>query len=133
MVDRTEVFLTALALGRDSKLFAAGVDIHGVHSFVRDSPVKGEPAPDADLSKKLTWESSPIAWVDSWTSPVLIIHGDDDGNVDFRHSVDLVRRFEKKGVPYESLVLPDETHHLMKYSNTVKVNEAIVEFLKRKL
>ncbi|MGV3508684.1 MAG: S9 family peptidase [Sphingobacteriaceae bacterium] len=126
-------FLTALALGRDSKLFAAGVDIHGVHSFVRDSPVKGEPAPDAELSKKLTWESSPIAWVDTWKSPVLIIHGDDDGNVDFRHSVDLVRRFEKKGVPYESLVLPDETHHLMKYSNTVKVNEAIVEFLKRKL
>lgn len=126
-------FLTALALGRDSKLFAAGVDIHGVHNFLRDSPGKTEEAPDAALSRQLTWKSSPVAWVDSWTSPVLFIHGDDDGNVDFHQSVDLMRRLDKKGFAYESLVLPDETHHLMKYSNTVKADEAIAEFLVRKL
>src|SRR5690606_33606886 len=41
-------YLTALALGKDSDLFAAGVDIHGVHSYIgRISPVSAEPAPDA--------------------------------------------------------------------------------------
>jgi dipeptidyl aminopeptidase/acylaminoacyl peptidase len=127
-------FLTALALGRDSRLFAAGVDIHGVHNHLNLSPTQdGEQAPDAPLARKLLWESSPISWVDGMTSPVLFIHGDDDGNVDFEESIDLVRRFQQKGKPYESLVIPDETHHWMRYENTVKVDEAVAEFLKRKL
>lgn len=127
-------FLTALALGRDSKLFAAGVDVHGVHNFMERVPLEsGEQAPDLEQAKEVFWRSSPVAWVDRWTSPVLIIHGDDDGNVDFQESIDLVKRLEKKKVEFETLVIPDETHHWMKYSNTLKVNSAIAEFLIRKL
>ncbi|MBO9634773.1 MAG: S9 family peptidase [Chitinophagaceae bacterium] len=128
-------FLTALALGRDSKLFAAGVDIHGEHNLTVFGPdiTKPEQAPDLALAKQLIWPSSPIAWLDSWTSPVLLIHGDDDGNVEFSQSIDLVRRFEKKGFAFESLVIPNETHHWMQYSNTLKVDAAIAEFLERKL
>ena len=127
-------FLTALALAKDSKLFAAGVDIHGMHNFMPDLPDrKGEQAPDVELAKKLVWESSPVAYLDTWTSPVLIIHGDDDGNVPFHESIDLARRFEEKGFPFESLVIPDETHHWLKYSNTVKVDSSVADFLERKL
>jgi len=127
-------FLTALALGRDSRLFAAGVDVHGVHNYLeRVSLERGEQAPDLEQAQKVFWESSPVAWVDKWTSPVLIIHGDDDGNVDFQESIDLVRRLEDKKMEFETLVIPDETHHWMKYSNTLKVNSAIAEFLIRKL
>lgn len=127
-------FLTALALGKDSELFAAGVDIHGVHNFMERIPMeRGEQAPDFEQAQQVFRESSPVAWVDKWTSPVLIIHGDDDGNVDFQESIDLVRRLEKKKVDFETLVIPDETHHWMKYSNTLKVNSAIAEFLIRKL
>ncbi|RYY19069.1 MAG: S9 family peptidase [Chitinophagaceae bacterium] len=127
-------YLTALALGRDSKLFAAGVDIHGVHNHLNLSPSQdGEQAPDAALARKLLWESSPVSWVSGMTSPILFIHGDDDGNVDFEESIDLVRRFQQLGKPYESMVIPDETHHWMRYENTVRVDEAVAEFLKRKL
>src|SRR5690606_14109419 len=44
-------YLTALALGRDSDIFAAGVDIHGVHSRVPANPYDSgsEKAPDASL------------------------------------------------------------------------------------
>ncbi len=128
-------FLTAMALAKDSKLFAAGVDIHGEHNLLTFAPgiTKEEQAPDADLARELAWQSSPVAYLDTWTSPVLIIHGDDDGNVPFRQSVDLVRRFEKKRFPFESLVIPDETHHWMKYSNILKVDEAVADFLIRKL
>ena len=128
-------FLTALALGRDSKLFAAGVDISGMHNFMDEIPEgrKGELPPDYELVKKLAWESSPVAHLESWTSPVLIISGDDDGNVDFYESIDLARRFEEKGFAYEGLVIPDETHHFMKYANMLKLDKATTDFLERKL
>ena len=128
-------FLTALALGRDSKLFAAGVDISGMHNFMDEIPEgrKGELPPDFELVKKLAWESSPIAHIESWTSPVLIISGDDDGNVDFYESIDLARRFEEKGFAYEGLVIPDETHHFLKYANMLALDEATADFLERKL
>jgi dipeptidyl aminopeptidase/acylaminoacyl peptidase len=127
-------FLTALALARDSKLFAAGVDISGMHNFMHDLPdEKGEQAPDVELAKKLIWQSSPVAYLDTWTSPVLVISGDDDGNVPFSQSVDLVTRFQEKGFPFESLVVPDETHHWMKYSHMLKMDSATAEFLERKL
>jgi dipeptidyl aminopeptidase/acylaminoacyl peptidase len=126
-------FLTALGLGRDSKVFAAGVDIHGVHNRIRPDNDRGEHAPDEDLAAKVAWESSPVAWLDQWTSPVLIIHADDDRNVPFSQSVDLVRRFEDKGFGFEYLAIPDDTHHWMKYANALRVSEATAEFLKRKL
>jgi dipeptidyl aminopeptidase/acylaminoacyl peptidase len=132
-------FLTALALGRDSKLFAAGVDIHGVHDFVVNRSSINPPgdqyekAPDLKLAVDVAWKSSPVAYVSTWTSPVLIIHGDDDRNVRFSQSSDLVRRLEKKGVPMETLVIVDDTHHWMRHSNSLLVGNATVDFFKRKL
>lgn len=127
-------YLVALALGKDSKLFKAGVDVHGVHTNKEDYPsFDGEQAPDAAYARKTIWTSSPVAWVRSWTSPVLFIHGDDDGNVPFSETVDLVKRFEELEKPYESLVIPDETHHWMRYHNQVLVDKAVAEFLQRKL
>ncbi len=127
-------FLTALALGRNSDIFAAGVDIHGVHNFTRRLPEpSANPAPDAELSAELIRKSQPISYIDTWESPVLFIHGDDDANVNFNETVDIIRRFEQKGKPYESLIIPDETHHWMKYSNMLKVDEATAEFLIRNL
>lgn len=127
-------FLTAHALGRDSKLFAAGVDIHGVHNRTQfAAPATTTPAPDADTAEKVALLSSPVAYVDTWTSPVLLIHADDDRNVNFNQSIDLINRLEKKGVKYETLSIPDDTHHWMKYSNELKVNKAAAEFLIKNL
>ena len=132
-------FLTALALGKNSDLFAAGVDIHGVHDMTIErtrsmiSPDKFEKAPDADAALKTAWESSPTAYVNIWKSPVLIIHGDDDRNVRFSQSTDLVVRLRKAKVPLEALIIPDDTHHFMMLRNQLKVNQAIAEYLERKL
>ncbi len=131
-------YLTALALARDSKLFAAGVDIHGVHDWSTNSrtgPGAGgwEKTPDLDSAIHLAYLSSPVASVKSWTSPVLIIHGDDDRNVQFSQSTDLVKRLEKQQVPLETLVIVDDTHHWMKHENAVNVGDAIADFFERKL
>ncbi len=130
-------YLTAMALGRDSELFAAGVDIHGVHDRTEGRvqsmilPNQYEKAPDAELALEVAWQSSPVSSVDTWTSPVLIIHGDDDRNVQFSQSTDLVQRLLKKGVHTETLVIVDDTHHFMRFGNQLKVNKAIADFLTR--
>ncbi|MFC1224528.1 S9 family peptidase [Pedobacter sp. BG31] len=127
-------YLTALALGKDSKLFAAGVDIHGVNNRFTTSDQEGrKPAPDAALAAKVAEQTSPASYVSTWTSPTLIIHADDDRNVAFNQSVDLAKRFEDKKFDFEFLAIPDDTHHWMKFSNGLKVSEATADFLKRKL
>lgn len=130
-------FLTAMALGRDSKLFAAGVDIHGVHDWISGRSYlseqdRYEQVPDLEKAKQIAWKSSPVSSVPTWTSPVLIIHGDDDRNVRFNQSTDLVKRLEKKGVPMETLVIVDDTHHWMKFTNALKVDNATADFFVRK-
>ena len=123
-------YLTALALGKDSDLFAAGVDVHGVHNYIgRISAVSAEPAPDVEKAIELAEVSSPVSYVDTWRSPVLFIHGDDDGNVGVGQTIDLLRRLQDKDVAIETLMIPDETHHWMLYKHQVKVDQAIADFL----
>jgi dipeptidyl aminopeptidase/acylaminoacyl peptidase len=128
-------YLTAIGLGLDSDLFAAGVDIHGVHN--RDGYIKIpdgiEQAPDLEKARQTAWNSSPVSMLDNWTSPVLLIHAGDDRNVNISHSVDLARRLEQRNIPYEYLVIPDDTHHWMVYGNMVKVNQATADFLMKHL
>jgi dipeptidyl aminopeptidase/acylaminoacyl peptidase len=128
-------YLTALALGKDSDLFKVGVDIHGVHDLSGrfEMPEGYEKAPDYEEAVKTAWYSSPLAYLDQWTSPVLFIHGDDDRNVQVAHTADIIRRFEEKQKPYDYLMIPDDSHHWMKFGNLVKVNAATVEYLKRHL
>jgi dipeptidyl aminopeptidase/acylaminoacyl peptidase len=132
-------FLTAMALAMDSKLFAAGVDIHGVHDWTAERirgllyPDRFEKAPDLMKALAIGWDSSPASHVATWTSPVLIIHADDDRNVRFNQSTDLVQRLEKKGVPMETLVIVDDTHHWFRQSNSVTVYKATAEYFSRKL
>ena len=129
-------FLTALALARDSKLFAAGVDIHGVHNWTAERAAgllenRYEKIPDGERALDVAWQSSPVSSIGTWKSPVLLIHGDDDRNVRFTQTTDLVRRLEKAGVTYEELVIPDDTHHFMRHTNLVKVDAAVAAFFDR--
>lgn len=128
-------YLTALALGKDSELFKVGVDIHGVHELSSRLKMQDgfEQAPDYAKAVKIAWLSSPLAYLDTWTSPVLFIHGDDDRNVQVSQTTDLIRRFDEKKKPYEYLIIPDDSHHWMKHSNLIKVNKATVEFLNKHL
>jgi dipeptidyl aminopeptidase/acylaminoacyl peptidase len=131
-------YLTALGLARDSALFAAGVDIHGVHNrFIGRNRGGGEGgyerAPDAAEAREVSWKSLPIADMAKWKSPVLLIHGDDDRNVEFIQTVDLVRRLEQYKVPYEEIVIPDDTHHFLRHGNWTKVGRATAEFFARQL
>ena len=64
---------------------------------------------------------------------MLLIHGDDDRNVRFSQTVDLARRLADLGVPFEELVIVDDTHHFLRHANQLRVNAATAEFLERQL
>ncbi|HYI39549.1 MAG TPA: prolyl oligopeptidase family serine peptidase [Allosphingosinicella sp.] len=120
-------YLVALGLARDSALFAAGVDFHGVHSMLR--PLPGNLSPDAQAeARRLQWESSPLGAIDRWRSPVLLIHGDDDRNVDFSQSVLLARELAARRIPYRELVFPNERHSFHLHSNWLESFRAAEAF-----
>jgi dipeptidyl aminopeptidase/acylaminoacyl peptidase len=133
-------YLTALALARDSALFAAGVDIHGVHDFTASAArrfglddSRYEAPPDRADALRVAWESSPVSSVASWRSPVLLIHGDDDRNVRVSETVDLVQRLRAAGVTFEEQLIPGETHHFMRHASQRQVNAAVADFFARRL
>ena len=129
--------LTAQALARNSDIFKAGVDFHGVHDWsltpgLANRPQRYEQG-DHDAMMKSAFESSPDAAIAGWTSPVLLIHGDDDRNVRFDQTVDLARRLAAQGAPFEELILPNEIHGFLRYDSWVKADTATVRFLEDKL
>jgi dipeptidyl aminopeptidase/acylaminoacyl peptidase len=135
-------YLTALALGRNSDVFAAGVDVHGVHdrlpavnTTLLAHALVGDGIVEADLRQalKVEFESSPIAAVPTWKSPVLLIHGDDDRTVEFHQIIDIKRRLLDKGVKVEELVLPDDVHDSLLWRNWTKSISAMSEFFERQL
>jgi dipeptidyl aminopeptidase/acylaminoacyl peptidase len=129
-------YMTALALARDSADFAAGVDLHGVHdwSFEMDSwKTTNDPGYDAAARAKIAFAASPMADVAKWTSPVLLMQGDDDRNVLFGQTVRLAAALRAKGVDVEEKIFPDEVHDFLLHRNWVAAYEAAAEFFDRKL
>ncbi len=126
-------YLTAMGLAHDSDLFAAGVDLHGVHDwsvFKEEFPAD---ASDHDAAVKLAFQSSPNAAIATWKSPVLLIQGDDDRNVDFSQTVDLLQRLRTQKVHVEQLVFPDEVHGFLMWKSWIRAYGATEEFFGREL
>ncbi len=126
-------YLTAMGLARNPEIFKAGVDLHGVHDWSFD----GQDATNYwGLDKKelgLALKSSPVSDLSKWTAPVLFVHGDDDRNVNFQQTTDLVEKLREKNVPVELLVLPDEVHGFLRYESWSRVFTSAKDFFDRKL
>ncbi len=126
-------YLTAMGLAHDSDLFAAGVDLHGVHDWSDFREEFPADAPDHDDAVKLAFQSSPNAAIATWRSPVLLIQGDDDRNVDFSQTVDLLQRLRAQNVHVEELIFPDEVHGFLLWKSWIRAYGAAEEFLGREL
>jgi dipeptidyl aminopeptidase/acylaminoacyl peptidase len=112
--------LTAQGLARNSDVFAAGVDIAGVHHW-------GNTLDPADTA----YAASSISEVDRWTSPVLLVHGDDDRNVAFSQTVGLVQALRANDVPFELMVFPDEVHDFLVFHKWLLTWDAMEDFFRR--
>jgi dipeptidyl aminopeptidase/acylaminoacyl peptidase len=112
--------LASQALARNSDIFVAGVDMAGVHLYgnVIDST-------------NVAFKSSAVGAIDGWKSPVFLVHGDDDRNVDFAQTIGLVQLLRARNVYHELMVVPDDLHESMLHANWIDTFDRMGVFLKR--
>jgi dipeptidyl aminopeptidase/acylaminoacyl peptidase len=111
--------LTAQALARNSDLFKLGIDLAGVH-------VRGQLDPN-----NLAYKSSAISEIEKWKSPVLLVHGDDDRNVNFAQTVGLVQLLRARNVYHELIVFPDDIHETLLHSRWMYTFDRMEAFLQK--
>ncbi len=112
--------LTALGLSRNSDIFKAGVDIAGVHLWGNTID-----------TNSTAFKASAVATVDKWTSPVLLVQGDDDRNVAFSQTTGLVQLLRARNIHYELIVYPDEVHDFLVYAKWLRTFNAADDFFNR--
>ncbi len=100
--------MTALGLARAPDLFAAGVDYAGVHDWRTQLPQL------TGAAAQLAYDSSAIATMGKWRAPVLVAQNDDDREVPFGQSIELVQALRQRNLPFDQLVMPDEGHVMLR-------------------
>lgn len=129
-------YLTALGLARNSDLFAAGVDFHGVHEWYlednRADWLRGSLAQQERIAA-VAHASSPLGSIDKWRSPVLLIAGDDDPDVAYAQTPTLADALRARSVPVQELIFPDEVHDFILYHDWLASYERAADFFESTL
>jgi dipeptidyl-peptidase 4 len=112
--------LTSQALARNSDIFKVGVDLAGVHLW--GSSLE----PD-----NVSYQASTISAIDTWKSPVLLVHGDDDRNVQFSQTTGLVQLLRAHNVYHELIVFTDDTHEPLLHKRYLYAFNRLEEFIGR--
>ena len=118
-------YLTAVALARNSDVFAAGVDVEGSPDLISREIESLTVSVDDDCAITL----SPL----KWTARALIIHGDDDGSTRFRQNTQLDRTLLDHGAPIEIDVIPRDTPRHLIFSNWKTVATKVAGYFERVL
>src|SRR5262249_34560218 len=105
---------------------------HDWNVVIQNFRTEYDPRSQGERARR-AYESSPMASVKDWRSPVLLIHGDDDRNVPFSESVSLAAALRQHGVVFEELVFPDEVHDFLLHAHWQAAYEAAAAFLDRQL
>src|ERR1700677_523822 len=119
--------MTALGLARASDALAAGVDYAGIYNWSTFLSSVGEPIDGGDASRRAV-ESSPIATIDQWHSPVLLGQADDDRDVPHQ-TTELIEDLRSRNIDHDVIMIPNEIHDMARYSSwMILFNAADVYF-----
>jgi len=72
--------------------------------------------------------NSPIATVQTMTTPLLLAHGNEDGVVEFRQSTELFNYARRAGKQVVLLVYEGENHGFTKRANQIDYHRRIIEW-----
>jgi len=125
-------FMTALGLARASDALAAGVDYSGIHNWSTYLSSLGEPIDGADANRR-AMESSPIATIDQWHSPVLLVQADDDRIVPFQQAAELIKGLRSHNIDHDVIMIPNEIHDMARYSSWMLLFNAADVYFDRHL
>jgi dipeptidyl aminopeptidase/acylaminoacyl peptidase len=121
--------------------YDAGVDVVGIsdlRTFLHNTaPYRrllrmseyGDPDKDAEALGKL----SPMTYVDRVKAPLLIVQGASDPRVPAGEAVQIHDALEKRGVPCELTLFPDEGHGAQKRENRVYTLAQAIAFFRKHL
>jgi dipeptidyl aminopeptidase/acylaminoacyl peptidase len=111
-------YLTALALARNSDIFAAGADQAGVGDWraLIDYWYGGKEV-GTPMQRRTAFAASPDASLAKWRSPIYLSQSDDDRNVPFDQSVDLTTQLRSRGIDVTESAVPNDTHAYNLYAN----------------
>src|SRR5229473_2920937 len=119
--------MTALGLAGASDALAAGVDYAGIHNWSTYEPIDG-----ADTNRRAV-ESSPIATIDQWHSPVLLVQADDDSVVPFQQAAELIEGLRSHNIDHDVIMIPNEIHDMARYSSWMMLFNAADVYFDRHL
>jgi dipeptidyl aminopeptidase/acylaminoacyl peptidase len=119
--------MTALGLARASADLAAGVDYAGLYNWATFLKAIGFPAASPEATH-LALESSPEATIGAWKSPVLVVQADDDRDVPFSQSAELIEALRGHHIDYQEMILPNEIHNLSRYASWLSFFHAADRF-----
>lgn len=78
-------------------------------------------------------ESSPIATIDQWHSPVLLVQADDDGVVPSQQAAELIEGLRSHNIDHDVIMIPNEIHDLARYSSWMMLFNAADVYFDRHL
>ena len=124
--------MTALGLARASDALAVGVDYSGIHNWSTYLSSVGEPIDGGDANRRAV-ESSPIATIDQWHSPVLLVQADDDRVVPSQQAAELIEGLRSHNIDHDLIMIPNEIHDLARYSSWMMLFKAADVYFDRHL
>jgi dipeptidyl aminopeptidase/acylaminoacyl peptidase len=108
--------MTELGLARASDALAAGVDYAGIYNWSTFLSSVGEPI-DGDDANRRAVESSPIATIDQWHSPVLLVKADGDLDVPSQQATALIEDLRSHNIDHDVIMISNEIHVMARYSS----------------
>ena len=124
--------MAALGLARASDALAAGVDYAGIHNWSTFLSSVGDPIEGGDANRRAV-ESSPIATINQWHSPVLLVQADDDRVVPFQQAAELLEGLRSHNIDHDVIMIPNEIHDLARYSSWMMLFNAAGVYFDRHL
>ena len=120
-----------LGLARASDSLATGVDYAGIYNWSTFLSFVGEPIEGDDANRRAV-ESSPIATIDQWHSPVLLVQSDDDRDVPHQ-TAELIEDLRSRHIDHDVIMIPNEIHVMVRYSSWMTLFNATDVYLDRHL
>ncbi len=74
---------------------------------------------------------NPVNHVTKWKTPMLVIHGEKDYRVTPEQGIATFTALQRRGIPSQLLVFPDENHWVLKPQNSVQWHQTVEAWLKR--
>lgn len=72
---------------------------------------------------------NPVNHVAKWSTPMLIIHGEQDFRVPDTQGISAFTALQRRGIPSRLLYFPDENHWVLKPANSLQWHEEVLKWL----